>query len=153
MEKLVWLALIILRAGHFLFWFLFPFPDPPCGLLMPLCCFPGADKAAYLMGISSADLIKGLLHPRVKVGNEYVTKGQNVEQVSGTGQQDPCPLLTLGCHCCFSSLSWVEQETPGQQGKVDPQFLAFSSSEGGWQSWLIALHINQGWRFRAVSLK
>ncbi|KAL9834898.1 myosin-7B [Geothlypis trichas] len=39
-----------------------------------------ADKAAYLMGISSADLIKGLLHPRVKVGNEYVTKGQNVEQ-------------------------------------------------------------------------
>ncbi|NXO92552.1 MYH7 protein, partial [Certhia brachydactyla] len=40
-----------------------------------------ADKAAYLMGISSADLIKGLLHPRVKVGNEYVTKGQNVEQV------------------------------------------------------------------------
>lgn len=34
------------------------------------------------MGISSADLIKGLLHPRVKVGNEYVTKGQNVEQVS-----------------------------------------------------------------------
>ncbi|XP_043946109.1 myosin-7-like [Protopterus annectens] len=41
-----------------------------------------ADKAAYLMGISSADLIKGLLHPRVKVGNEYVTKGQNVEQVN-----------------------------------------------------------------------
>ncbi|NWI00066.1 MYH7 protein, partial [Tichodroma muraria] len=40
-----------------------------------------ADKAAYLMGISSADLLKGLLHPRVKVGNEYVTKGQNVEQV------------------------------------------------------------------------
>ncbi|NWT87854.1 MYH7 protein, partial [Lanius ludovicianus] len=40
-----------------------------------------ADKAAYLMGISSGDLIKGLLHPRVKVGNEYVTKGQNVEQV------------------------------------------------------------------------
>ncbi|NWZ12871.1 MYH7 protein, partial [Agelaius phoeniceus] len=40
-----------------------------------------ADKAAYLMGISSAELIKGLLHPRVKVGNEYVTKGQNVEQV------------------------------------------------------------------------
>lgn len=45
-------------------------------------CIAGADKAAYLMGISSADLIKGLLHPRVKVGNEYVTKGQNVEQVS-----------------------------------------------------------------------
>ncbi|XP_064160618.1 myosin-7B-like isoform X1 [Anguilla rostrata] len=40
-----------------------------------------ADKASYLMGLSSADLIKGLLHPRVKVGNEYVVKGQNVEQV------------------------------------------------------------------------
>ncbi|XP_067856233.1 myosin-7-like [Heptranchias perlo] len=40
-----------------------------------------ADKAAYLMGISSADLLKGLAHPRVKVGNEYVTKGQTVAQV------------------------------------------------------------------------
>uniref|UniRef100_A0A3Q3ISE2 Myosin-7B n=1 Tax=Monopterus albus TaxID=43700 RepID=A0A3Q3ISE2_MONAL len=41
-----------------------------------------ADKASYLMGVSSADLIKGLLHPRVKVGHEYVVKGQNVEQVN-----------------------------------------------------------------------
>uniref|UniRef100_A0A7M4EU76 Myosin heavy chain 15 n=1 Tax=Crocodylus porosus TaxID=8502 RepID=A0A7M4EU76_CROPO len=40
-----------------------------------------ADKVAYLMGINSSDLVKGLLHPRVKVGNEYVTKGQSVEQV------------------------------------------------------------------------
>ncbi|XP_060628347.2 myosin-7B [Anolis sagrei] len=40
-----------------------------------------ADKASYLMGISSGDLIKGLLHPRVKVGNEYVTKNQTVDQV------------------------------------------------------------------------
>nr|XP_060141178.1 myosin-7B isoform X6 [Globicephala melas] len=40
-----------------------------------------ADKAAYLMGVSSGDLLKGLLHPRVRVGNEYVTKGQSVEQV------------------------------------------------------------------------
>uniref|UniRef100_A0A8C2I287 Myosin, heavy chain 7B, cardiac muscle, beta b n=1 Tax=Cyprinus carpio TaxID=7962 RepID=A0A8C2I287_CYPCA len=41
-----------------------------------------ADKASYLMGISSADLIKGLLHPRVKVGNEYIVRGQTVEQVT-----------------------------------------------------------------------
>lgn len=47
-----------------------------------LCALPGADKAAYLMGVSSGDLLKGLLHPRVRVGNEYVTKGQSVEQVS-----------------------------------------------------------------------
>ncbi|XP_044224898.1 myosin-7 isoform X1 [Thunnus albacares] len=40
-----------------------------------------ADKVAYLMGMNSADLIKGLCHPRVKVGNEWVTKGQNVQQV------------------------------------------------------------------------
>ncbi|XP_063809706.1 myosin-15 [Pseudophryne corroboree] len=39
------------------------------------------DKAAYLMGVSSSELVKGLMHPRVKVGNEYVTKGQSVEQV------------------------------------------------------------------------
>uniref|UniRef100_A0A286Y5R3 Myosin-6 n=1 Tax=Cavia porcellus TaxID=10141 RepID=A0A286Y5R3_CAVPO len=40
-----------------------------------------ADKSAYLMGLNSADLLKGLCHPRVKVGNEYVTKGQSVQQV------------------------------------------------------------------------
>ncbi|XP_028439723.1 myosin-7B [Perca flavescens] len=39
------------------------------------------DKAAYLMGISSADLLKGLLNPRVKVGHEFIVKGQTVEQV------------------------------------------------------------------------
>uniref|UniRef100_A0A8B9LK28 Myosin, heavy chain 7B, cardiac muscle, beta b n=1 Tax=Astyanax mexicanus TaxID=7994 RepID=A0A8B9LK28_ASTMX len=41
-----------------------------------------ADKASYLMGINSAELVKGLLHPRVKVGNEYIVKGQTVEQVT-----------------------------------------------------------------------
>ncbi|KAK9539500.1 hypothetical protein VZT92_004602 [Zoarces viviparus] len=41
----------------------------------------GIDKVAYLMGLNSADLIKGLCHPRVKVGNEWVTKGQTVQQV------------------------------------------------------------------------
>ncbi|XP_074552043.1 myosin-4-like [Halichoeres trimaculatus] len=40
-----------------------------------------ADKAAYLMGLNSADLLKALCYPRVKVGNEYVTKAQNVQQV------------------------------------------------------------------------
>ncbi|XP_030361688.1 myosin heavy chain, skeletal muscle, adult isoform X4 [Strigops habroptila] len=41
-----------------------------------------ADKAAYLMGLNSADLLKAMCYPRVKVGNEYVTKGQTVEQVN-----------------------------------------------------------------------
>ncbi|XP_040836853.1 myosin-15 [Ochotona curzoniae] len=40
-----------------------------------------ADKAAFLMGINSSELVKGLTHPRVKVGNEYVTRSQTVEQV------------------------------------------------------------------------
>ncbi|XP_062284528.1 myosin-7-like isoform X2 [Scomber scombrus] len=40
-----------------------------------------ADKVAYLLGLNSADLIKALCHPRVKVGNEWVTKGQSVDQV------------------------------------------------------------------------
>ncbi|XP_068455057.1 myosin-7-like [Clinocottus analis] len=40
------------------------------------------DKVSYLMGLNSADVIKGLCHPRVKVGNEWVTKGQSVAQVT-----------------------------------------------------------------------
>ncbi|KAG7491781.1 hypothetical protein MATL_G00007540 [Megalops atlanticus] len=40
-----------------------------------------ADKTAYLMGLNSADLLKALCYPRVKVGNEFVTKGQTVQQV------------------------------------------------------------------------
>ncbi|XP_064007216.1 myosin heavy chain, skeletal muscle, adult-like isoform X2 [Pogoniulus pusillus] len=43
-----------------------------------------ADKAAYLMGLNSAELLKALCYPRVKVGNEYVTKGQNVTQVNNS---------------------------------------------------------------------
>ncbi|XP_060700266.1 myosin-4-like [Hemiscyllium ocellatum] len=40
-----------------------------------------ADKVAYLTGLNSADLLKALCFPRVKVGNEFVTKGQTVQQV------------------------------------------------------------------------
>ncbi|XP_067403820.1 myosin heavy chain, skeletal muscle, adult-like [Emydura macquarii macquarii] len=43
-----------------------------------------ADKAAYLMNLNSADLLKALCYPRVKVGNEYVTKGQTVQQVTNS---------------------------------------------------------------------
>ncbi len=39
------------------------------------------EKVSHLLGIQSADLIKGLLKPRIKVGNEYVNKGQNQTQV------------------------------------------------------------------------
>ena len=46
-----------------------------------MCVCVGADKASYLMGISCSELLKTLLHPRVKVGNEFIVKGQTVEQV------------------------------------------------------------------------
>lgn len=39
------------------------------------------EKVSHLLGVQSADLIKGLLKPRIKVGNEYVNKGQNKDQV------------------------------------------------------------------------
>ncbi|XP_041916343.1 myosin heavy chain, fast skeletal muscle-like [Alosa sapidissima] len=43
-----------------------------------------ADKIAYLLGLNSADMLKALCFPRVKVGNEYVTKGQTVPQVNNS---------------------------------------------------------------------
>ncbi|KAM9759447.1 myosin heavy chain, fast skeletal muscle-like [Menidia menidia] len=43
-----------------------------------------ADKISYLMGLNSADLLKALCYPRVKVGNEFVTKGQTVPQVNNS---------------------------------------------------------------------
>ena len=41
-----------------------------------------ADKISYLLGLNSAEMLKAYCYPRVKVGNEYVTKGQTVPQVS-----------------------------------------------------------------------
>ncbi|XP_060945364.1 myosin heavy chain, fast skeletal muscle-like [Limanda limanda] len=41
-----------------------------------------ADKIAYLVGLNSADMLKCLCYPRVKVGNEMVTKGQTVPQIN-----------------------------------------------------------------------
>ncbi|EPQ01910.1 Myosin-15 [Myotis brandtii] len=41
-----------------------------------------AEKAAFLMGINSSELVKGLIHPWIKVGNDYATRGQNTEQVT-----------------------------------------------------------------------
>ena len=52
------------------------------------------DKACYLMNLNSAEVVKALCNPRVKVGNEWVTKGQSVQQV-GEMQvlADFCPLV------------------------------------------------------------
>uniref|UniRef100_A0A4W5N6L0 Myosin motor domain-containing protein n=1 Tax=Hucho hucho TaxID=62062 RepID=A0A4W5N6L0_9TELE len=45
-----------------------------------------ADKVTYLMGLNSAALLKAVCYPRVKVGNEYVTKGQTVQQMNSLEQ-------------------------------------------------------------------
>ncbi|KAM4889425.1 LOW QUALITY PROTEIN: myosin-15 [Thomomys bottae] len=39
-----------------------------------------AEKASFLMGINSSELVNGLICPRIKVGNEFVTKSQNIQQ-------------------------------------------------------------------------
>ena len=44
--------------------------------------FSEADKVCFLLGLNSADMLKALCYPRVKVGNEFVTKGQTVPQVN-----------------------------------------------------------------------
>ena len=40
-----------------------------------------AEKVAFLLGVNCSDLLKGLMTPKVKVGTEYVTKGQSKDQV------------------------------------------------------------------------
>ncbi|XP_033630505.1 myosin heavy chain, striated muscle-like [Asterias rubens] len=41
-----------------------------------------ADKVAFLLGLNSADLVKNLLRPRIKVGSEYVQQGRTKNQVT-----------------------------------------------------------------------
>ncbi|VEL39070.1 unnamed protein product [Protopolystoma xenopodis] len=40
-----------------------------------------AEKVAFLLGVNAKDMMNAFLKPRVKVGNDYVTKGQNQAQV------------------------------------------------------------------------
>ncbi len=40
-----------------------------------------AEKVATLLGVTSDNLLKAILKPKVKVGNEMVTKGQTKDQV------------------------------------------------------------------------
>ena len=41
-----------------------------------------ADKTCFLLGLNSSEFLKYLCNPRVKVGTEFVTKGQTVPQVA-----------------------------------------------------------------------
>ncbi|XP_050394994.2 myosin heavy chain, striated muscle [Patella vulgata] len=40
-----------------------------------------AEKVAFLLGINSGDLVKSLLKPKIKVGNEFVSQGRTKDQV------------------------------------------------------------------------
>lgn len=40
-----------------------------------------AEKVAHLVSVQATDLIKALIKPRIKVGNEYVQQGRNQDQV------------------------------------------------------------------------
>ena len=40
-----------------------------------------AEKVAHLLGIQAPDLVKALIKPRIRVGNEYVQQGRNQDQV------------------------------------------------------------------------
>merc|ERR1712042_279361 len=44
---------------------------------------PVADKVSHLLGMASADMCKAFTRPRIKVGTEMVTKGQNISQCTG----------------------------------------------------------------------
>ena len=41
-----------------------------------------AEKVAFLLGINCSDMLKSMMTPKVKVGTEYVTKGQSKDQVN-----------------------------------------------------------------------
>merc|ERR1719450_47669 len=41
-----------------------------------------AEKIAFLLGVNAGDLLKSLVKPKVKVGTEWVTKGQTLDQVN-----------------------------------------------------------------------
>jgi len=43
-----------------------------------------AEKVAFLLGLNCNDMVKCLVTPKVKVGTEWVTKGQNKDQVRCT---------------------------------------------------------------------
>ena len=62
--------------------------DVNCDVNIVHVAFTEADKIGYLLGLNSADMLKALCYPRVKVGNEYVTKGQTVTQVTKITQKD-----------------------------------------------------------------
>lgn len=111
-----------------------------------VCVCSGVDKAAYLMGISSADLLKGLLNPRVKVGNEFIVKGQTVEQVIHHSFTPSiiitlmyimyilCILVPLTLTDCFMCAGELRRRSAGQS-RLRPDVQV-----AGWSNQLVLVH-------------
>ena len=50
--------------------------------MFAICCsFKDGERVGYLLGIPVGEFHKSLVKPKVKVGAEFVNKGQNVNQV------------------------------------------------------------------------
>jgi len=48
-----------------------------------------SDRLGFLFGVAPEEWTKAMCQPKVKVGNEYVTKGQTVQQVGCSTEQKP----------------------------------------------------------------
>ena len=105
--------------------------------------FSGVDKAAYLMGISSADLLKGLLNPRVKVGNEFIVKGQTVEQVTVRGKQLSKNYLATVCKSIIKKNLKGLVSVIGKQRLSCPFifFIGGRSEDGGYNPGLLKVSV------------
>lgn len=65
-----------------------------------------AEKVAHLVGISSTDLVKALIKPRIKVGNEYVQRGCTEGQVC---RGLAAPARIIQCYVsCSSVVSYLQ---------------------------------------------
>jgi len=72
-----------------------------------------AEKVAFLLGVNCSDMLKCLLTPRVKVGSEFVTKGQSKDQVVYAGslvQSLVRPHVLLAGRTCQQNSGHQEQE-------------------------------------------
>lgn len=63
-------------------------------------------KAAKLMGVDADQLISALVRPRIKVGTEWVHKGQNKQQV------------THNCSCAVKNDFLLKATVWRNQGKT-----------------------------------
>ncbi|MCP9263704.1 Myosin-4 [Dirofilaria immitis] len=67
-----------------------------------------AEKASAMYGLNHEEFLKALTKPKVKVGNEWVNKGQNIDQVT----------WAVGAMAKEQSMLFSKRLSPGQQRVV-----------------------------------